>query len=92
MAVNKSVGDNARKGAVKKRTQIKTKLGGATAFTKRNKTNGEFMGHQEAGKEEKSREKIQRGAAGTLMGRFFIGVTIVSIGILPALYLRIVIL
>jgi hypothetical protein len=31
MAVNKPVGDNTRKGAVKKRTQLKTKLGGATA-------------------------------------------------------------
>jgi hypothetical protein len=30
MAVNKPVGDNARKGAVKKRTQLKTKLGGAS--------------------------------------------------------------
>ena len=29
MAVNKPVGDNARKGAVKKRSQVKTKLGGA---------------------------------------------------------------
>jgi hypothetical protein len=28
MAVNKPVGDNARKGAVKKRTQRKTRLGG----------------------------------------------------------------
>ena len=27
MAVNKPVGDKARKGAVKKRTQLKTKLG-----------------------------------------------------------------
>jgi hypothetical protein len=27
MAVNKPVGDNARKGAVKKRTQLKTRLG-----------------------------------------------------------------
>ena len=35
MAVNKPVGDNARKGAVKKRSQLKTKLGGATAWTKR---------------------------------------------------------
>ena len=43
MAVNKPVGDNARKGAVKKRTQLKTKLGGATAWTKRNKKSGEFM-------------------------------------------------
>ena len=31
VAVNKPVGDNARKGAVKKRSQVKTKLGGATA-------------------------------------------------------------
>jgi hypothetical protein len=43
MAVNKPVGDNARKGAVKKRTQLKTKLGGVTAWTKRSKTSGEFM-------------------------------------------------
>lgn len=43
MAVNKPVGDRARKGAVKKRTQLKTKLGGATAWTKRSKTSGEFM-------------------------------------------------
>jgi hypothetical protein len=41
--VNKPVGDKARKGAVKKRTQLKAKLGGATAWTKRNKKSGEFM-------------------------------------------------
>ena len=29
MAVNKPIGDNARKGAVKKRSQVKTKFGGA---------------------------------------------------------------
>jgi hypothetical protein len=43
MAVNKPVGDNARKGAVKKRTQLKNRLGGVTAWTKRSKTSGEFM-------------------------------------------------
>jgi hypothetical protein len=37
MAINKPVGDKARKGAVKKRTQVKTKLAGVTAFTKRSK-------------------------------------------------------
>lgn len=42
MAVNKPEGDNARKGAVKKRSQLKTELGGATAWTKRSKTSGEF--------------------------------------------------
>jgi hypothetical protein len=41
MAVNKPVGDNARKGAVKKRTQLKNKLTGTS--TKRNKKGGQFM-------------------------------------------------
>jgi hypothetical protein len=31
VAVNKPVGDNTRKGAVKKPLQVQTKLGGATA-------------------------------------------------------------
>jgi hypothetical protein len=44
MAVNKPLGDNARKGAVKKRTQIKTEIDGVTGFAKRSKTSGEFMG------------------------------------------------
>jgi hypothetical protein len=43
VAVNKPVGDNARKGAVKKRSQVKASLGGATAWTKRSKKSGEFM-------------------------------------------------
>jgi hypothetical protein len=43
VATNKPVGDNARKGAVKKRSQLKTKLAGAMAWTKRNKKGGEFM-------------------------------------------------
>ena len=43
MAVNRPKGDNARKGAVKKRSQVKSKLGGATAWTKRSKKSGEFM-------------------------------------------------
>ena len=43
MAANKPVGDNARKGAVKKRSQVKTKLGGASAWTKRSASSGKFM-------------------------------------------------
>ena len=43
MAVNKPAGDNARNGAVKKRSQVKTKLGGASAWTKRSKSSGKFM-------------------------------------------------
>ena len=43
MAVNKPSGDNARKGAVKKRSQLKGKLMGKPAWTKRDKSTGEFM-------------------------------------------------
>jgi hypothetical protein len=41
MAVNKPVGDNARKGAVKKRAQLKNPL--TKTSTKRNKVGGQFM-------------------------------------------------
>ena len=40
MAVNKPTGDNARKGAVKKRTQLKNQL--TKTSTKRNKKGGQF--------------------------------------------------
>jgi hypothetical protein len=43
MATNKPVGDNARKGAVKKRSQLATKTMGKKTFTKRNKAGGQFM-------------------------------------------------
>lgn len=43
MAVNKPVGDNARKGAVRKRTQLKTKMMGRPQWTKRSKRSGQFM-------------------------------------------------
>jgi hypothetical protein len=43
MATNKPVGDNARKGAVKKRSQLATKTMGKKAYTKRNKAGGQFM-------------------------------------------------
>jgi len=59
MAVNKPKGDNARKGAVKKRTQLKTKLGGATAWTKRNKTSGEFMAVKKPAKKTKAAKKFK---------------------------------
>jgi hypothetical protein len=48
MAVNKSVGDSARKGAVKKRTQLATKTMGKKTWTKRDKTSGEFKGQKKA--------------------------------------------
>jgi hypothetical protein len=40
MATNKPVGDNARKGAVKKRSQLAAKTMGKKTFTKRNKEGG----------------------------------------------------
>ncbi len=50
MAVNKPTGDNARKGAVKKRSQTKTTMGGATTWTKRDKESGEFLAVKKAKK------------------------------------------
>ena len=51
MAVNKPTGDNARKGAVKKRSQTKTTMAGATTYTKRDKDSGEFMAIKKVAKE-----------------------------------------
>ncbi len=59
MAVNKPVGDKARKGAVKKRTQLKTRLGGATAWTKRSKTSGEFMQVKKPAKKTKAAKNFK---------------------------------
>jgi len=53
MAVNTPVGDNARKGAVRKRSQLKTKLQGEESWTKRNKENGRFID------QKKSEEKFK---------------------------------
>ena len=50
MAVNKPTGDNARKGAVKKRSQTKTTMAGATTFTKRDRETGEFLAIKKARK------------------------------------------
>ena len=43
MAVNKPVGDNAGKGAVGKRSQLKGKVQGELHWTKRSKASGRFM-------------------------------------------------
>jgi hypothetical protein len=43
MAVNKPKGDNARKGAVRKRSQLKTKIEGKSHWTKRSRESGQFM-------------------------------------------------
>lgn len=57
MAVNKPKGDNARKGAVKKRTQLKNPL--TKTSTKRSKNGGQFMAVKKSAKKFKGvrREK-----------------------------------
>jgi hypothetical protein len=61
MAVNKPVGDSARKGAVKKRSQLKTKMAGKDQWTKRDKATGEFMDVKKSNKKFKGvrREKAR---------------------------------
>lgn len=61
MATNKPTGDNRRIGAVKKRTQLKTKLMGTTAWTKRNKNSGRFMDVKKSKKKFKG-VRSERGA------------------------------
>ena len=51
MAVNRPTGDNARKGAVKKRTQLNNPL--TKTSTKRNKKDGEFMAVKKTSKKYK---------------------------------------
>jgi hypothetical protein len=44
---------------VKKRTQLKTKPGGATAWTKRDKTSGEFMAIKKPAKKNTAAKKFK---------------------------------
>lgn len=50
MAVNKPTSDNARKGAVRKRSQVKTKTMGKKHWTKRSRESGEFMDQKKQGR------------------------------------------
>ena len=59
MAVNKPIGDNARKGAVRKRSQVKTRLAGVTAWTKRDKSSGEFMAVKKPGRKKAAAKKFK---------------------------------
>jgi hypothetical protein len=43
MATNKPAGDSHRNGAVRKRSQLKTKIGGEAHWTKRSRASGRFM-------------------------------------------------
>jgi hypothetical protein len=60
MAVNKPTGDGARMGAVRNRSQLKGKLQGKTAWTKRSKQSGRFMDVKKSAKKFKGvrREKV----------------------------------
>jgi hypothetical protein len=49
MATNKPYGDNARRGAVRKRSQRKTKMMGKKRWTKRSRRSGEFMAQKKPG-------------------------------------------
>jgi hypothetical protein len=57
MAVNKPVGDNARKGAIRKRTQRPTQTMGKPSWTKRDKRDGEFMAVKKSAKKFKGVRK-----------------------------------
>jgi hypothetical protein len=61
MAVNKPTGDTARKGAVRKRSQLETKVMGEQHWTKRSKASGQFMDQKDKGKFKGVRkEKLAR--------------------------------
>jgi hypothetical protein len=62
MASNEPVGDGHRIGAVKKRTQLKGKLMGQTAWTKRDKTDGKFMDVKKSPKKFKGVRKEKKAA------------------------------
>jgi hypothetical protein len=48
MAVNKPTGDSARKGAVKRRSQLQTKIQGEETWTERDKRTGAFLDRKKA--------------------------------------------
>jgi hypothetical protein len=60
VATNTPAGDKARKGAVKKRTQLEAKLGNATAWIKLDKKSGEFMVLMKPPKTTKAAKKVKR--------------------------------
>jgi hypothetical protein len=57
MATNAPAGDGHRNGAVRKRSQLKTRVMGEEHFTKRDKKTGQFMDQKEDGKKFKGVRK-----------------------------------
>jgi hypothetical protein len=70
MATNKPAGDNARKGAMKKRSQTKTTMDGASTWTKRDKTSGEFMAVKKAKKAAPNKAKKKTAKKTTVAKKF----------------------
>ena len=60
MAVNKPAGDNRRVGAVRKRSQLKTKVQGEAKFTKRSRSSGRFMDQKKDGTKFKGVRRERR--------------------------------
>ncbi len=60
MAVNKPIGDSARKGAVRKRSQLKTKMQGKARWTKRSSASGQFMDVKKTDKKFKGVRREKR--------------------------------
>jgi len=60
MATNAPAGDNHRQGAVRKRTQLKTKTMGEEHFTKRDKTSGQFIAQKKGAQKFKGVRKEAR--------------------------------
>jgi hypothetical protein len=65
MAVNKPKGDNARNGAVKKRTHLKNPL--TKTSIKRNKKSGEFMAVKKSAKKFKGVRREKKSRSTTLI-------------------------
>jgi hypothetical protein len=63
MGTNKPTSHNARKGAVKKRSQTKTIMGDATIWTKRDKTSGELRAIKKATKNDGKESRAEEIAA-----------------------------
>jgi hypothetical protein len=61
--VNKPIGDSARKGAVRKRSHLKTKMQGKEHWTKRSKKTGRFMDVKKTAKKFKG---VRRETCGLL--------------------------
>ena len=57
MATNAPAGDGQRKGAVRKRTQLQTKVMGEDRYTKRSKETGQFIDQKKDGKKFKGVRK-----------------------------------